>query len=80
MMGPDSVKWLGAMGSKIESMNDNQVWNLVDPIYAMRPIGCKSVFKKKTVKDGNVHNYKAQLVVKGFKQIHSVGYDETFYP
>jgi hypothetical protein len=30
------------------------------------------------VKDGNVHIYKARLVVKGFKQIHDVDYDETF--
>jgi hypothetical protein len=59
MMGPDSEKWLGAMESKIESMHDNQVWNLVDPIDGVRPIGCKCVFKKKTNKDGNVHIYKA---------------------
>jgi hypothetical protein len=32
IMGPDSEKWLGAMESEIESMHDNQVWNLVDPI------------------------------------------------
>jgi hypothetical protein len=41
MMGPDSKKWLGAMESKIESMHDNQVWNLVDPIDGVRPIICK---------------------------------------
>jgi hypothetical protein len=67
MMGPDSEKWLGAMESEIQSMYDNQVWNLVDPIDSVRPIGCKWVFKKKTDKDGNVHIYKARLVAKGFK-------------
>jgi hypothetical protein len=41
MMGPNSEKWLGAMESKIESMHDNQVWNLVDPIDGVRPINCK---------------------------------------
>jgi hypothetical protein len=80
MMGPDSEKWPGAMESKIESMHDNQVWNLVDPIDGVRPIGCKWVFKKKMDKDGNVHIYKARLVVKGFKKIHSINYDETFSP
>jgi hypothetical protein len=79
-MGPDSQKWLGAMKSEIESMHDNQVWNLVDPIDGVRPIDCKRVFQKKMDKDGNIHIYKAQLVVKGFKQIHGVDYDETFSP
>jgi hypothetical protein len=72
MMGPDYEKWLRAMESEIESMNYNQVWNLVDPINGVRPIGCKWVFKKKTDKDGNVHIHKALLVVNGFKQIHDI--------
>jgi hypothetical protein len=59
MMGPGSEKWLGAIESEIQSMHDNQVWNLVDPIDGVRPIDCKSVFKKKTDKNGNVHIYKA---------------------
>jgi hypothetical protein len=80
MVGPNSEKWLGAMESKIESMHDNQGWNLVDPIDGVRPIGCKCVFKKKMDKDENVHIYKARLVEKGFKQIHDIDYDETFSP
>jgi hypothetical protein len=80
MMGPDSKKWLGAMESKIQSMHDNQVWNLVDPINGVRPIGCKWVFKKKTDKKENVHIYKSWLVAKWFKQIHSIDYDKTFSP
>jgi hypothetical protein len=41
MVGSDSEIWLGAMESKIESMHDNKVWNLVDPMNDVRPIGCK---------------------------------------
>jgi hypothetical protein len=41
MMGPDSVKWLNAMKSEIESMYENQVWTLVDPLEGTRPIECK---------------------------------------
>jgi hypothetical protein len=80
MMGPDSEKWFGAMESEIESMHDNQVSNLVDPIDEVRPIGCKWVFMKKTNKDGNVNIYKARLMVKGFEEIHGIDYDETFSP
>jgi hypothetical protein len=35
------------MISKIESMGDNQVWNLVDPPDVVRPIECKWIYKKK---------------------------------
>jgi hypothetical protein len=41
MMGSNSEKWLRAMESEIESMHDNQVWNLVDPIDGVRLIDCK---------------------------------------
>jgi hypothetical protein len=41
MMGHDSKKWIGTMESKIQSMHDNQVWNLVDPNDGVRSIGCK---------------------------------------
>jgi hypothetical protein len=75
VMGTDSEKWLGAMESKIQSMHGNQVWNLVDPINGVRSIGCKWVFKKKRDKDGNVHIYKARLVVKVFNQIHGIDCD-----
>jgi hypothetical protein len=59
-MGPDSQKWLGSMESKIESMHDNQVWNLVDPTDGVRPIDCKWGFMKKMDNDGNVHIYKVR--------------------
>jgi hypothetical protein len=45
MMGSNFEKWLGAMQSELESMHDNQVWNIVDPINDMTPIGCKWIFK-----------------------------------
>ena len=62
------------MKSEIESMYENQVWNLVDPPEGSKPIECQWNFKKKTDADGNVTVYEARLVAKGFRQhlIHGV--------
>ena len=44
-----------------------------------QPIGCKWVYKTKNQPDGSLR-YKARLVIKGYKQIQSVDYDETYAP
>jgi len=80
LMGLEYDRWLDAMQSEMESMRENQVWNLVDPPDGVRAIECKWIFKKKIDADGKVHIYKARLVAKGFHQIHGVDYDETFLP
>ena len=74
MMDPYLEKWLIAMKSEIDSMYENQVWNLVDP-----PEGTW-IYKKKTDADGNATVYKARLVTKVFRQIQGFDYDETFSP
>src|SRR3954465_10178947 len=80
MMSPDSEKWLESMKSELGSMSENQVWTLVDPPSDQKAVECKWIFKRKTDADGNVTVYKARLVVKGFRQVQGVDYDETFSP
>jgi hypothetical protein len=41
MMDPDSEKWQSAMGSEIDSMGVNQIWNLVNLPDGVKPIECK---------------------------------------
>ena len=77
MAGPESAKWKEAMDSEIQSMYDNQVWNLVDNVPGRKTVGCIRIFKKKTDVDGNVHTYKVRLVAKGVTQTPGVDYDET---
>ncbi|PKI58419.1 hypothetical protein CRG98_021177 [Punica granatum] len=39
MTGPNSEKWLEAVGYEMESIYTNQVWTLVDPPKGVKPIG-----------------------------------------
>ena len=68
------------MKSEMDSIYENQVWNLVEPPKSVIPIQCKWIFKRKMDTDGNTTIYNTRLVAKGFLQIEGVGYDETFLP
>ena len=67
MGSPDSESRIGAMRSELKSLEDNQVWNLVELPVDARAVECKWVFKRKTDMDGNVSIYKARLVAKGLR-------------
>ena len=80
MADSESDHWLNAMNTEMQSMRDNQVWDLVDLPPNGKTVGCKWVFKKKTDMDGNLHTYKARLVAKGFNHTQGIDYEETFSP
>ncbi|GKE84043.1 retrotransposon protein, putative, ty1-copia subclass, partial [Tanacetum coccineum] len=78
LLDPESYKWLNARNVEMQSMKDNEVWDLVVLPPNGKTVGSKWLFKKKTNMDGAVHTYKACLVVKGFTQTYRVDYKETF--
>ena len=80
MVGPDSDEWLEAMKSEIGSMYENKVWTLIDLLDDQQAMLNKWIFKRKTDTDSSVTIYKVRLVVKGFRQVQGVDYDETFSP
>nr|GEW83014.1 putative retrotransposon protein [Tanacetum cinerariifolium] len=76
----ESDKWLNAMNVEMQSMKDNEVWDLVDLLPNGKTIGSKWLLKKKIDMDGVVHTYKARLVAKGFTQTYRVDYEEALSP
>ncbi|GJV49575.1 retrotransposon protein, putative, ty1-copia subclass [Tanacetum coccineum] len=80
LLDPESDKWLNAMNVEMQSMKDNEVWDLVDLPPNGKTVGSKWLFKKKTNMDGAVHTYKARLVAKGYTQTTRIDYEETFSP
>ena len=78
--GPEGEKWKIAMDSEMNSIRENNVWNLVESSEGCKPINCKWVFKKKLDLNGTVCSYKARLVAQGFSQKIGLDYEETFSP
>ena len=64
----------------MQSMSENDVWELVDLSKGYKHIGCKWVFKTKRDNKGNVERNKARLVSKGCTQQEGIDFRKTFSP
>ncbi|RDY04531.1 hypothetical protein CR513_11749, partial [Mucuna pruriens] len=73
----NSKKWIDAMKDELKSMQDNDIWDLVELPEDVKTIGCKWIFKTKKYSKGNIDRYKTRLVAKGFTQKEGIDYKET---
>ena len=77
---PDANPWPQAMKSEMDSIHQNQTWELVELPLGRESLLCKWVFRYKYVSNSNTPKYKVWLVAKGFKQEHRVVNDKIFSP
>lgn len=73
-------KWKEAMDKEMQSIHENEVWDLGPKPKNRKIFESKWVFKKKLDSDGNIERYKARLVAQGYSQQHGFDYEETFSP
>jgi hypothetical protein len=72
-------KWEQGMKEEMDSLANNQTWDLVQLPTGKRALQNKWVYKLKE-EDGGEKWYKARLVVKGFAQKKGIDFDEIFSP
>ena len=65
---------------KIDAIEINNTWDLVEFPDDKNCIGVKWIYKTKLNDDSDVEKYKARLVAHGFSQQPSIDYNETFAP
>ena len=68
------------MQEELQTLKQNQNWDLVPKPDDVKPISCKWVFKVKMQPDRSIERYKARLVAREFSQQCGLDYDETFSP
>src|SRR5690606_8200422 len=77
---PEWVHWDKAVKSELASLEENDVYDIVDAPVDRKIVPSKWVFKIKHNADGTIDRYKARLVAKGFAQQPGVDFDEVFSP
>jgi hypothetical protein len=77
MQADTKKKWEKCMKEEMDSLENNQTWDLVQLPMGKRELQNKWVYKLKE-EDGGEKQYKARLVVKGFAQKKGIDFDEIF--
>ena len=73
-------KWVDAMQDEMQSLYDNQTFELVKLPNGKRALQNRWIYRLKHEGNSASLRYKARLVVKGFRQKKSIDYDEIFSP
>ena len=72
--------WMAAMKEELSMIEKKKTWELIDRPQNRKVIGVKWVYITKLNVDGSINKHKERLVVKGYAQVFSVDYSDTFTP
>jgi hypothetical protein len=76
----DANEWIEAINDEINSIKNNDVWELTNLPIQRKAIRCKWVLRKKFKADGSLDKYKARLVAKRFTQQPGIDFVDTYSP
>ncbi|CAB0030815.1 unnamed protein product [Trichogramma brassicae] len=80
MLCRDREQWRLAIQEELDSLRNNDTWEIIDRPPKAELIDTKWVFKVKLDSSGNINRYKARLCARVFKQRQGVNYEETYAP
>ena len=75
---PNKEEWLLAMQNEINDLKKLNTWDLVQLPKGRKVLKGRWVFKTKRDPYGTIIKLKARWVVKGFKQVEGLDFDQTF--
>lgn len=76
--GPESDKWKAAMQAEYDALIKNQTQDTVLPPANAYILNGKQVYKIKRDEKGEITQYKARWVVKGYEQVYRTNYNQTY--